>query len=185
MAKKICFKCKEEKDLDEFYKHPQMGDGHLNKCKECNKKDVRDNYDIKSKDGRWVDKERARGREKYRRLNYIDREWNQRKKGLFWCNSEYKGLRKWASSRILLSDNEEIHHWDYKRLKDFFVLDKKAHTRLHQGLVINEDTGIFSTRDGIVLDTKEKHYVYLISALEQRGFNIFDVRKYNFDNETT
>lgn len=40
MRAKKCFKCGKVKLLDEFYKHPQMKDGHLGKCKECTKKDA-------------------------------------------------------------------------------------------------------------------------------------------------
>jgi hypothetical protein len=37
---KICFKCNINKPLGDYYKHAQTKDGHLNKCKECTKKDV-------------------------------------------------------------------------------------------------------------------------------------------------
>ena len=36
---KRCFRCGKTKALSEFYKHKQMGDGHLGKCKDCTKAD--------------------------------------------------------------------------------------------------------------------------------------------------
>lgn len=37
---KPCIRCKEAKPLDDFYAHKQMADGHLNKCKDCCRKDA-------------------------------------------------------------------------------------------------------------------------------------------------
>ena len=41
--KKKCICCGIEKDISEYYSHPRTADGHLNKCKECCKKQNKDN----------------------------------------------------------------------------------------------------------------------------------------------
>ena len=53
---KKCFKCEEVKSISEFYTHKNMHDGHLNKCKECAKKDARMNQKSSSKHSNSYDK---------------------------------------------------------------------------------------------------------------------------------
>lgn len=53
---KECFKCKETKNLSEFYKHKEMNDGYLGKCKECSKKDSNNNEKNNSKSELSYDK---------------------------------------------------------------------------------------------------------------------------------
>jgi len=65
---KQCFKCKKDKPLNDFYKHPKMADGRVNKCKECNKLDVRENRKRRIEYYRAYDNQRgSRQTEEYRR----------------------------------------------------------------------------------------------------------------------
>jgi hypothetical protein len=56
---KTCFKCGEAKPLAEFYRHKDMSDGHLNKCKNCTKRDVNEHRGANVEGARARD--RARG----------------------------------------------------------------------------------------------------------------------------
>lgn len=81
---KKCFKCGIEKELTEFYKHPRMPDGTVNKCKECNKKDVRDNrfdkkeyYDHYDRNRPNFDERIKKQSERVKRLYDSDEEFKQ------------------------------------------------------------------------------------------------------------
>jgi hypothetical protein len=56
---KTCFKCRQLLTLDNFYKHPQMADGHLNKCKDCARTDVSENRSKNCEYYRTYDRGRA------------------------------------------------------------------------------------------------------------------------------
>lgn len=56
---KQCFKCSTVKPLDHFYEHPEMADGHLNKCKDCTKKDSINRRNQKIEEVRAYDRSRG------------------------------------------------------------------------------------------------------------------------------
>lgn len=72
---KSCFKCNAVKPLSEFYKHPRMADGHLNKCKECNKNDVTANRDKNIEKIRAYDRARSKEPERIKTATEITRAW--------------------------------------------------------------------------------------------------------------
>lgn len=165
---KSCFKCGLRLPLTEFYKHSQMADGHLNKCKGCTKIDTKKRLSEKIKDPNWAKKERARHREKYHRLGYSERHRpssDKKKEIMSKYNTKYpeKKVAKNLSSHIEAPDGMEKHHWSYKRqhAKDLFFLTNGHHNSLHRRLIYCKTGKCYKTKDNILLDTREKHEAFI------------------------
>lgn len=166
MKTKICFKCGHEKPLSEFYKHSRMADGHLNKCKECNKKESIDRYKDKSKDENWMEKERLRGREKFKRLNYKDKF----KKTTSLC-TKIKGIARLLKNHGYVTVGKEAHHWNYNYPYSIVLLSKRAHKAIHKYTKVNYEDKHCYTLNGECLNSENKAIQYLKKCLSNEGIN--------------
>lgn len=70
---KACFKCGAAKPFTDFYKHSGMADGHLGKCKECAKSDVKlyrkENDSVREYDRKRGNRQTSENTRRYREEN--------------------------------------------------------------------------------------------------------------------
>jgi hypothetical protein len=166
---KICFKCQIEKSLDEFYKHPQMPDGHLNKCKSCTKKDVKNREEKLKLNDDYIEKERKRGREKYHKYKYKTKNTSapcQKYRKDF--PEKYKAQIKSAKIEVLLGNR---HHWSYneEHYLDIIDISFKDHKKAHRFIIYDRERMMYRRIDNNeLLDTKEKHLEWIMWCIKNK-----------------
>lgn len=169
MKTKKCFKCSIEKPLNEYYKHKKMGDGHLNKCKNCTKSDVKKRHDILINDKDWKKAEQKRQREKYYRLGYKDKHKPILEKKYEYAKShrnkypeKYKA--KNATIKMKRGIGNNLHHWSYNKehYKDVIELSILEHNLIHRFMIYDQERFMYRRIDTMeLLDTKERHLDYI------------------------
>lgn len=157
MTYKKCIKCSMIKELECFYRHSRMADGHLNKCKDCTIIDTVNNYyknieyyrEYDKK--RQLDPKRIKNKKIYSKKFYIlhpekVKEYHEKWKGL---NKEKRIAHNliWAHvkdrpNKCELCDKNVkkiyAHHYDYSKPLDVIWLCSACHADVHwRGKEIN------------------------------------------------
>lgn len=129
------------KPLSEFYKHAAMSDGHLNKCKECTKKDASEHRQANLERVRAYDRMRAaqphRLASSVKYAGQYRKEFPNRARANAMVSRAVRAgqLRKqpcWVCGSDALA-----HHPDYDRPMDVVWLCQPHHKQAH-ALVANE-----------------------------------------------
>ena len=134
---KECFKCKSIKPLEEFYKHPMMADGHVNKCKECNKKDVSTNRNKNIDAYRAYDRERGKTPDRIKANTEITRAWRAEDKRRGYAHSSVSNaIKKGTLTRspcVRCGETKSLaHHEDYDKPLDVVWLCQPCHKQRHK-----------------------------------------------------
>ena len=130
---KTCFKCGEEKPITEFYKHPQMADERLGKCKPCAKTDVAQNYRRNRDHYAAYERERFQRPERKQAVRrcLANRDPVKRKATYLTSNAIRDGRLIRQPCEVCRAEKVEAHHDDYSKPLDVRWLCRKHHLEHH------------------------------------------------------
>ena len=162
-TEKRCFKCGEVKILSAFYKHPQMLDGHVNKCKECNKKDVIENRERRDSYYKAYDRVRSSLPHRKEAKREYSVEYRKQGRNLIHSKNYKEKYPKRDSARTAVNNavrdgrltklpcwtcgctEVEAHHPDYDSPLDVIWLCTEHHKEVHREYDRSADQEILET----------------------------------------
>ncbi len=134
---KKCKQCGETKPIWEFYKHPDMLDGHLNICKTC--KRLYAHYYGRTPQGRENDKSRNHKLKRRQQVVRWGRQYRQENPQRYHANGKLnsavehgKILRPNLCSKCNSSGKIEGHHADYDKPLEVMWLCTACHRKEHR-----------------------------------------------------
>ncbi len=133
---KRCFCCGRTLPLAEFYPHKQMADGHLNKCKECCKRQANERRRANLEEAREYDRRRGKdpkrraacvaGNAKYNMANPIKAKARDK---------VHKAIKAGKLARkpceVCGALTTHAHHHDYSKPLDVKWLCPACHAKVH------------------------------------------------------
>jgi len=146
---KVCKRCGEEKQLDEFYRHPGMKDGHLNECKVCRRAYQKRHADENKESRAAYERERAQRPERKKGAYEVLRRWRKNNpekvreqasrypekrmaRRIVW-NAVQDGRLKKELCGECGSEKVHAHHEDYSKPLEVEWLCARCHRKRHAG----------------------------------------------------
>lgn len=166
---KQCIICKIDKNLSEFYSHSQMADGHINKCKECCKKQQKDRTDKLKLDPQWVEKENTRCREKAKRLGTNSKTSKETRQK--WAEKFPEKRKARSGTQYIRKSGFHCHHWSYNKehWSDIIYLTEQEHKKAHRFLIYDQERMMYRRFDtSILLDSKKIHEEFIRDCIKNQ-----------------
>jgi len=147
---KACIACGGRKPIEDFYTHPAMSDGYLNKCKECCKQHNRENRSTKLDYYRQYDRNRANeplrflarieyaSTERGKQLDqedskrWIKRNPEKRKAHSAVSNAIRDGKLKRLPCELCYAEKAQAHHADYSKPLEVRWFCTECHAVIHK-----------------------------------------------------
>ena len=140
-SSKICFKCNIEYPLSNFYKHSQMKDGHLNKCKLCTKQDANNHRSENLEKIREYDRQRGKNKDRLKHSAEMTKRWRaedsrRMKSHIAVAKAIRNGVLLKQNCSICGSEKSLAHHESYDNPLEVIWFCQMHHKQRHKELAL-------------------------------------------------